>query len=74
MKILNLLRDVFRANTPEEDADFRREVLGEYTAEELRQERLEDRAHYNYHARLNAFWTGATTYIDADGVTRDVGE
>ena len=72
--LLSFFRMVFRRNTPEEDDEFRRDVLGEYTRAELLQMGHEERAWYNKNMAGMVFHAGGTQYQDADGNWRDVSD
>lgn len=49
-----------------------REMAGELTPKERRAQIAEDKRTYNKNARLDAFYTGETTYIDADKKRRNL--
>lgn len=49
-----------------------REMAGELTQKEKAEDRRADKRTHNENARSNAFWTGETTYIDADGRRRNL--
>ena len=49
-----------------------REMAGELTPAEKRAEKRADDRTHNENARSEAFWTGESTYIDADGKRRNL--
>lgn len=58
---------------PYTDADYEqtcKEILGEYTPQELAAQEQEERVHFNTKEAEIAFWAGATDYSDYDGRRR----
>lgn len=73
----SVLDVIIRPTTQEEEDEFRRDVLGDYTAEELRRFEQEDAAVYDENIRAILLLDPNTsdrtaTYIDFYGVKRDL--
>jgi len=65
-----VIRFIF--GTTEEDHEiFRKEVLGEFTREELIQIEREEKENYNHNIRSAFWWSGSKTWIDSNGKERE---
>lgn len=71
INILILAIEVVFNVTDEDRQNYRRDVLGEFTREELIQIEREEKRNYNRNIRSAFWWSGSKTWIDADGIERE---